>query len=348
MSFQGLNIFNGASPRRYVLKFPYWGWIPYAMSGPPSHEFNTLSDIVSDDIVFPHLVKRHSLEQPTSSSYEKALTRVMMNNPAQTSIFESPQHFLRENAESGLHPVNIFTDGDGNEMSLIGFPVEFGSYKRELRLYQTDQEMLSDSALAAVRLDSLTWELSSSEVLHSLRLILTQSNMPTEIVLVDKVDGSEEVVDWQPMAEDTTIILYLSVLQDPDREWLLRIRGKGQEPLRVRHDYLLGELPSESGFARGGVATQNVSVNVRRQPGTTVSLRVIPQPATDKLVVELPTLVQDSWNVSVVDITGRELLRAVGVSSFHEFDVSGLPVGSYLLKATSIDHSVARTVIIHR
>lgn len=75
------------------------------------------------------------------------------------------------------------------------------------------------------------------------------------------------------------------------------------------------------------------------------SVRVFPNPATERITV---AWAGRATGIEVLDITGRVRLSAtsVGLREQHEFDVSQLPAGVYVVRLAAAQGVVARKVVV--
>ncbi len=75
------------------------------------------------------------------------------------------------------------------------------------------------------------------------------------------------------------------------------------------------------------------------------SLSIYPNPASDKIIIDLANVVLNPNNlVSVTDITGKELISRKVNSPKMEMDINSLPAGVYCIKLISKDQNAAISV----
>lgn len=116
----------------------------------------------------------------------------------------------------------------------------------------------------------------------------------------------------------------------------------------AREDSFTGTTPNNS-FGHGKIDAKAALDEVNRLVSTNdptvffeVSLR--PNPVADQLQWQLPVDVQLS-QVSVIDVTGRELLSANGRQAGGRMDVSQLPAGTYFLRLNADAGTVVKRFV---
>lgn len=91
-----------------------------------------------------------------------------------------------------------------------------------------------------------------------------------------------------------------------------------------------------------GTANCSIISNVTESDAT-LSLSIYPNPTSDYLYITLDES-QNLWAVSLVDIYGREFYRST--ADVNTIDVSGMPVGSYILRARHGSGAISNHIIV--
>jgi hypothetical protein len=91
--------------------------------------------------------------------------------------------------------------------------------------------------------------------------------------------------------------------------------------------YIAGEHGTILKTTNGG----GFPAGVNNQPSTTNSLKIYPNPSSDKITIETSA----KGHISIQSLNGQELLNLPISKPSTQFDITNLPVGVYFMKLTN-------------
>ena len=95
-------------------------------------------------------------------------------------------------------------------------------------------------------------------------------------------------------------------------------------------------------------AEVNVGVAVGVQDNLEPAMRIYPNPASEKLTLELVNIPGNSSIVSIYDLTGGLIYNKQLSSEMTEIDISAFNDGLYFIKVVSEDYTFTQRVEIHK
>jgi len=82
-----------------------------------------------------------------------------------------------------------------------------------------------------------------------------------------------------------------------------------------------------------GFSITNESTTPTNDFATSQDFIIFPNPAKDQVTLEMPSELElNNWNVTIIDLNGRNLIGQLNTADTFEIDVSGLQAGPYMIK----------------
>lgn len=122
--------------------------------------------------------------------------------------------------------------------------------------------------------------------------------------------------------------------------------------------YTLGEPVIETAIGGSFILTQGfqqpdgTTVNVKKPIQVKIDYKLYPNPAHDKVILELNSTSLLNLKVDIVDMAGKQVQKAEAIrfegKKKNQFDVSGFASGSYLMRITTHSNEVLETIKFER
>jgi hypothetical protein len=113
--------------------------------------------------------------------------------------------------------------------------------------------------------------------------------------------------------------------------------------------YIGTNIPSGGGVTSNNCSTANKSgtkkIGANDIENETVEVKLFPNPAKEKITIDMGRELKTNLGLTVYDITGREILRKEITSGIYNLDVQFLETGTYFIQLQSNEISVTKTFI---